>query len=292
MELRQISYFIAIAEVEHFGRASKRLRVAQPALSRQMKLLEKEIGAELFERLPRGVRLTDAGRVFLTSARDLRARLQRSLDEVRATDSGKSGSLRLGFIEVVGWEGLVPEGIRRFRSRFPSVKLILSAMSTAEQLAQLRQGLIDVALVYNPSPDDDIEIAPLAQHAVMLAVPFDSPFYERETATLSDLTGVDIIGFQRQASPRYHDELATAFYGAGITPHYIAEMKNETDMLALVSAGAGVALINAGQQWRRPHLVRFIPVTDLRVKLQLAFVHLRVNKSPVLQHFHSALTDI
>lgn len=292
MELRQITYFIAIAEVEHFGLASKRLRVAQPALSRQMKLLEKEIGADLFERLPRGVRLTDAGRVFLTSARDLRARLQRSLDEVRATDAGNSGSLRLGFIEVVGWEGLVPEGIRRFRSRFPSVKLILSAMSTAEQLAQLRQGLIDVALVYNPSPDDDIEIAPLAQHAVMLAVPFDSPFYERESVTLSDLAGVDIIGFHRQASPRYHDELATAFHGAGVTPHYIAEMKNETDMLALVSAGAGVALINARQQWRRPHLVRFIPVMDLNVRLQLAFVHVRANKSPVLQRFHSALTDI
>ena len=123
MEFRQILYFIAIAEAEHFGRASKRLRIAQPALSRQVKLMEAEIGTALFERLPRGVRLTEAGRVFLTHARQLRADMQNSIDAARAAAAGNAGHLRLGFIEVAGWHGLVPTGIRRFRDQFPGVRL-------------------------------------------------------------------------------------------------------------------------------------------------------------------------
>lgn len=291
MELRQIQYFIAIAEAEHFGRASKRVRIAQPALSRQVKLLETEIGAALFERHARGVTLTEAGRIFLAHARTIRSQMQRSIEEARAAAAGNSGTLRLGFIEVAGWQGMVPEGIRRFQAQFPRVKLSLSAMPTADQLAQLRQGLIDAALVYNPQPDDDLDITPLIRHSVVLAVPFDSAFASRRSVRLGELASCNFVGFQRRASPRYYDDLTAAFHRAGVSPHLVAEMTNETDMLALVSAGAGVALINSCQSWRPPRLVRFLPIEDLDVQLQLAMVTLQNARSAILHQFLASLRE-
>ncbi len=289
MEFRQVIYFIAIAEAEHFGKASKRLRIAQPALSRQVKLLEAEIGTPLFERLPRGVRLNDAGRVFLTHARRLRAEMQQSLEAARAAATGTSGHLRLGFIEVAGWHGPVPNGIRRFRDQFPGVRLSLSAMPTGAQLNALRQGEIDAALVYNPPEDEDLVSTELESHSVMLAVPHDSPLAGRDSVRLADLSRLNFVGFQRRVSPTYHDDLTAAFHGAHFAPNFVAEMTNETDMLALVSTGAGVALVNSCQRWRQPPSVRFLDVTDLPVRLRLSFVHLRTNAPPTVAHLASAL---
>jgi len=291
MEFRQVLYFIAIAEDEHFGRASKRLRIAQPALSRQVKLLEAEIGTQLFVRTPRGVQLTEAGRVFLVNARRIRADMQQAIEAPRAAAAGNSGGLRLGFIEVTGWHGVVPDGIRRFRSRFPGVKLTLTALPTSEQLTLLRQDQIDAALAYNPPPDVDLIVTPLVRHSVMLAVPYDSPLAAREKVRLGELAEQHFIGFQRRVSPRYHDDLTAAFHSADFAPHYVAELNNETDMLAFVSAGAGVALINSCQRWRQPRSVRFLPVEDLKVQLQLSFIYRRRNCTPPVAHFLNALTE-
>lgn len=292
MEFRQILYFIAIAEAEHFGRASKRLRIAQPALSRQVKLLEAEIGTDLFERLPRGVRLTEAGRVFLRHAWQLRSAMQQAQEAARAAALGNSGRLNLGFIEVAGWHGLVPNAIRRFRERFPGVRLGLSAMPTGAQLAALRQGQIDAALVYNPPQDDDLVATELESHPVMLAVPVESPLAECGTVRIGDLGRELFVGFQRHVSPTYHDDLTAAFHAAKVTPTYVAEMTNETDMLALVAAGAGIALINSCQRWRQPASVRFLEVTDLAVRLRLSFVRLRSDPPPQVRNFLEALREV
>jgi len=285
MELRQIHYFVAIAEAEHFGRAALRLHIAQPALSRQMKLLEAEMGIELFERLPRGVRLTPAGRVFLNETRGLHSQIARAIEAAKAAAAGQHGALRLGFIEAAAWHGLVPDALRHFRARFPGVELSLAAMPTAEQLAALRQGQLDAALIYNPLPADDLIAIPLVRHRVVLAVPVESPLARCETVSLTDLAGHPLIGFQRRASPRFFDDVHSRFRAVGFTPRYITELMAETDILALVSAGAGIALANSAQMWRPPHGVRFIEVQDLAVSLELSLVHASDNTAPTLQQF-------
>jgi len=292
MELRQIHYFVAIAEAEHFGRAALRLRIAQPALSRQMKLLEAELGIDLFERLPRGVRLTAAGRVFLDEARRTLAHLARAVTAARAAAAGKAGALRLGFIEAAAWHGLVPDAIRQFRSTFPDVDLTLAAKPTAEQLAALRQGQMDAALIYNPLPADDLTAIGLVRHPVVLAVPVRSPFAERGEVTLSELEGQPLIGFQRRASPRFFDDVQARFRALGYTPRFVAELMAETEILALVSAGAGLALANSCQMWRQPHGVRFIKISDLSVSLHLALVHARDNRNPVVTRFIGILNEL
>lgn len=289
MELRQIYYFVAIAEAEHFGRAALRLHIAQPALSRQMKLLEAEMGVELFERLPRGVRLTAAGRVFLNETRGLHAQIARATEAAKAAAAGQHGALRLGFIEAAAWQGLVPDALRHFRNRFQGVELSLAAMPTAEQLAALRQGQLDAALVYNPLPADDLTIVPLVRHPVVLAVPTESPLARREAVSLIDLADHPLIGFQRRASPRFFDDVHSRFRSVGFTPRYIAELTSETDILALVSAGAGIALANSAQMWRPPHGVRFVDVQDLGVSLELSLVHASGSIAPTLQQFATIL---
>jgi len=292
MELRQIYYFVAIAEVEHFGRAAQQLRIAQPALSRQMKLLEAEMGVALFERLPRGVRLTEAGRTFLNETRGLQAQLARAVDSARAAAAGRHGALRLGFIEAAAWHGLVPDALRLFRARFPGIELSLSSMATEGQLAALRQGTLDGALVYNPAPADDLITVALARHPVVLAVPENSPLAAQENVLLADLADRPLIGFQRRASPRFYDDVHARFRAAGVLPQYIAELTVETDILALVSAGAGIALVNSSQKWRPPHAVRFVDVADLGVSLELALVHTKDGPTPTLHQFATMLSAL
>lgn len=292
MELRQIQYFIAIAEAEHFGRAALRLRIAQPALSRQMKLLETELGLDLFERLPRGVRLTPAGRVFLAEIKELNGLIARSVTAARAAAAGQHGTLRLSFIEAAAWQGLLPDAIRRFRAEYPGIELALLSMPTADQLAALRQRQTDAALVYNAEPADDITAVRLVDHPAVLAVPVESPLAQRQSLTLADLAGERLIGFQRRASPKFFDDIHAAFRAAGVMPRYVVELMAETEILALVSAGAGCALANQQQVWRPPHGVRFLPVRDLNVSLTLGLVHRRGDAPPALAHFIGILQDL
>lgn len=292
MELRQIIYFVAIAEAEHFGRAALRLRIAQPALSRQMKLLEAEMGVSLFERLPRGVRLTVAGRTFLNETRGLQAQLARAVDAARAAAAGQQGSLRLGFIEAAAWHGLVPDALRLFRLRFPAIELSLASMATEGQLTAIRQGALDGALVYNPAPADDLIALPLVRHPVVLAVPAKSPLAAQERVSLRDLADCPLIGFQRRASPRFFDDVHARFRAEGIVPRYIAELTVETDILALVSAGAGIALVNSSQKWRPPHAVRFVDVHDLGISLELTLVYAKDGGTPTLRQFSAILTEL
>ncbi|MGV8937741.1 MAG: LysR family transcriptional regulator [Allorhizobium sp.] len=285
MELRQLHYFRVIAEEEHFGRASARLRIVQPALSRQIKLLEAELDVALFERLPRGVRLTAAGHVLLDHCRLVAAQLDRAVTETRAAATGATGVLRLGFIEVAAWDGIVPQTIRRFRDAFPDVQLALSAMASPEQIDAIRDRRIDAGILYNPPGDADLLVRPLIRHAVMLAVASGTPLGQRKTVALADLHDQAFIGFRRAASPRYHDTLFSAMRAAGFEPKMAAEMASEADMLALVNTGAGVAFVNGCQRWRPPHGVTFLTVCDLEVDLELALVCRRDNGAAVLARF-------
>ncbi|MCZ4290983.1 LysR substrate-binding domain-containing protein [Hoeflea alexandrii] len=292
MELRQIRYFIAIAEEEHFGRAAKRLRIAQPALSRQMQMLEAELGFDLFERLPRGVRLSPAGRVMLSEMKELELQLQRSIASARSVSTGQQGVLRLSLIESVAWHGLIPDTLRMFRELHPNVEVSLATMPTALQLFHLRQRNTEAALVYNPLNIEDLVAIHLADSPVILAMPLGCPLIEKEDIYLRDLKGYSMIGFQRAASPKFFDDLDNAVSTVDFSPNYVAEPTNETEILALVSTGAGLAFANAFQQWRQPHGVRFAPIRDLNVSQALNLVHRRNDISPTLAAFLAVLKDL
>src|ERR1700685_2681585 len=134
MELRHLRYFLAVGEEQHYGRAAHRLRVAQPALSRQIQDLEEELGFKLFERLPRGVKLSAAGKLFLEDARRILQEVSEASVRAGHVASGRSGTLRVGFTENASWRGVVPESFRRFRELHPDAELQLQPFSSLEQV--------------------------------------------------------------------------------------------------------------------------------------------------------------
>src|SRR6476620_8220695 len=149
MELRHLRYFVGVGEEQHYGRAARRLGIAQPALSRQIQDLENELGFMLFDRLPRGVKLSAAGELFLSDAR----RILRDVDEAKRraerVATGKAGTLRVGFVELLSWHGVVPDSFRRFRRRQPDAELELHPMLSNQQIEAVRSDRLDAGFIFS-----------------------------------------------------------------------------------------------------------------------------------------------
>src|SRR5213592_1696360 len=148
MELRHLRYFVAIGEEQHYGRAAHRLRVAQPALSRQIQNLEEEIGFKLFDRLSRGVKISTAGKLFLEDARRILQQVDEATRRAKRVASGQSGTLRVGFVESISWHGVVPDSFREFRERQPDAELQLKPSSSLEQTESVHAGRLDAGFVF------------------------------------------------------------------------------------------------------------------------------------------------
>lgn len=289
MDLRQIRYFIAVAEDEHFGRAAERIHIAQPALSRQIQLLEAELGVTLFERLPRGVKLSAAGRTFRERCTEILASLNHAISETQAVSRGEAGVLKLGFIEVAAWNGVIPKTIMEFRRTNPNVRLVLSAMNSPDQIEGIYSGRLDAGFLYNAPVDPLLIVHPIARHNVLLAVPSNSPFATRNSVDVSELSGQPMIQFHRRASPTYYDEIHRALFQSGITVNVVHEAEIEAEMLALVTTGLGNALVNQCQKWRKPVGVELLPVKGLEVGLNLALVYRANHAVPALKSFLALL---
>src|SRR5436190_1601273 len=154
MELRHLRYFVAVGEEQHYGRGARRLRVAQPALSRQIQDLEEEIGFKLFDRLPRGVRINAAGASLLEDGHRILQQVDEAVLRARRVASGQSGRLQVGFVESMSWHGVVPDSFRRFRQQQPDAELQLKPSSSAEQMEAIRSGQLDAGFLFTLAKTD------------------------------------------------------------------------------------------------------------------------------------------
>jgi DNA-binding transcriptional LysR family regulator len=287
MELRHLRYFVAVGEEQHYGRASRRLRVAQPALSRQIQDLEEEIGFKLFERLPRGVKLNPAGKLFLEDARRILQEISDAAARAARVARGRSGTLRVGFTENASWRGVVPDSFRRFREQQPDAELQLHPAASLDQIEAIRAGRLDAGFV-NFMPDADPELDQLAvgNPHVELAVPKRHPLAKLKKARLRDLVDAAFVWFPRWAGPAFYDQMMEACYRGGLkSPRIVQEGNNEATILSLVSTGLGVGWVLGTARWRSPATVAILPVVDLNVTLRLALAWRRDNNSPLLASF-------
>src|SRR6476646_7035099 len=143
MELRQLRYFVAVGEEQHYGRAAQRLRVAPPALSRQIRNLEEEIGFKLFERLARGVKITAAGELFLNDLRGILQEVNDATARAKRIASGHLGTLRVGFVQSISWQGIIPESLKYFQEHQPDAELQLKPLSSSEQISAVQALSLD-----------------------------------------------------------------------------------------------------------------------------------------------------
>src|SRR5579859_3050410 len=217
MEMRQLRYFVAVGEEQHFGRAARRLRVVQPAISRQIQNLEREIGFQLFERLRRGVIITEAGRVFLDASRRAIEEIGHATERAKRVANGQSGTLRIGFVESISWQGIIPDSLRDFRLHHPDAELQLRSMRTIEQIPALHGGSLDAGFGL-PIADREHGLASLKMGLVgqILAVPNGHPLTKMKQIRLKDLIDIPFVLFPRWAIPNAYDRLMSACVRGGL----------------------------------------------------------------------------
>jgi DNA-binding transcriptional LysR family regulator len=286
MELRHLRYFVAVAEEQHYGRAAQRLRLAQPSLSRQIRDLEQEIGFELFDRLPRGVRLSAAGKAYLEDVRSILGKVSAATDRAGRVARGLAGTLRVGFPESASWHGIVPDSFRRFRHEQPDAELQLSPMSSLEQVQALRAGSLDAGFVFSfPRSDPDLDQVVVATQHLVLAAPRRHPLTTNSRLRLRDLTDADFIWFPRRQSPVYYDRLMQACARGGLSPRIVQEAVDQATILSLVVCGLGVAFVSEATRWRCPRDVVLRLVVDLSLAIDFSLVWRNDNASPLLARF-------
>lgn len=274
MELRHLRYFVAVADHGGVSHAAERLRIAQPAVSRQIRDLEDELGFALLRREGRRVVLTDAGRAFAERARAILAQTAAAAEAARRIARGEAGELTVGILDSASWAGHVPQALNRFKRQHPDVRLDVRPMSSVAQIDAVLAGEIDAAFAYR---QDNLAPKSLAVHRlrmddVVLAASTDLVFESEGALTLDEIDGLPIVGFPRSAAPAYYDRLFAGLRAIGFEPQIVQEGGDETAMLSLVSAGVGCAFVNSSNLHRPPRRVQFRQVRGLSVPIELLFL--------------------
>lgn len=272
-QFSQLRCFVAVAIELHFGRAAERLNMTQPPLSRQIQLLEHELGVELLTRGRRSVRLTSAGRAFLPEAEDLLRRGEAAALAARRALRGDAGSVTLGFIPAASY-GFLPKLVSVARDLMPDVDLILKELTTSEQQEGIAARRIDLGLVRPLRIRHGIETARVMRDPFVLAVPSRHPLAERAHITVRDLDRQPFIMYSPAEGRYSYEILAGVFRAAGIEPLYVQFLFQTHTILSLVGAGLGIALVPESARNARPEnvVLRSIDVADAATELHLAWL--------------------
>ena len=267
IDVRLLRYFIAVAETGHMTRAAERLGIGQPPLSQQIRVLEGQLGVTLFERLPRGMALTDAGQAFLGDAYEVVRKLDQAVDDVRRVAAGIKGRLSVGLTSSAALHPFVPTVIRTFRSDAPAVSLMLDESSTSELLDGLRDGHLDVAFVRQPQGDTaQIVFVPVLEEPMVLAVPSAHPLAltgraGKAAVPMTAIASQKLILYRRRTGQGLYDAIIAACHGAGFSPNIEQEAPRLLTTLSLVAAGLGVSVVPASLMRMQVEGIVYRPLT-------------------------------
>ncbi len=285
-EISQLRCFVAVAEELHFGRAAERLNMTQPPLSRQIRLLEHHVGAQLLERNSRNVRLTAAGRAFFPEAARILRMAEEAAFAARRAAKGEQGSLAIGFTSASGY-GLLPEVVGRLRERLPDVSLTLKELVSTVQVEALNAGQLDIGLMRPHPVNNELESVLVATESLMLAI------HEREAdqwplePTLACLHGKPFVMYSPHEARPFYQMLTERFARAGVVPDVIEHIGQIHTMLALVRAGMGAALIAEGSS-----RLKFDGIVMRKMATEpvhMVCTYRRDNDNPVLQLFKNEI---
>ena len=240
VELHQLRYFVTVAERRHFTRAARDLRIAQPSVSRAIRVLEEELGTPLFHRMKGNVALTAAGEVLLPWARRVLADVDGASLEVRELADLRRGRLAVGATPSLTIT-LLPPALAKFHAAFPGIHLVLHEAGSRDLVQELEQGVLDIALVILPLRHEVLETTPLLREELVVAVPHTHPFAARKTVSIGDLKGAPLVMFR----DGYDLRAATlaACRRAGFEPSFALEGAEMDGVLRLAAAGLGVAVV-------------------------------------------------
>jgi len=244
VELRHLRYFVAVAEMENVSRAALKLHVSQPALSRQIRDLEDEIGFSLLERTAKSVRLTDAGRKFLDNARALLQNADEAVTKARAVASAEPTELHVGYSPTPTAE-ILPKILRAFQRAMPNVHVKLHDWSHNAIFDGIRDGRLQLGLIVPPlkaSALHDVRYEELFHERVCVAVALQHPFARRRAIPIAEVAAEPLIGLTREDYPNYYDYLSIIFSKVKRKPRVVEEHDSFSAVMSAVEAGTGVAI--------------------------------------------------
>lgn len=290
MELRHLRYFLAVADALNFSRAAERLHLSQPPLSQQVRRLEAELGAKLFDRSKRQIKLTTAGEIFAIKARAILAQCDEAAKLAARAERGEFGHLRLGL-----WQLPVPpvqtrliiECLRAFVKRSPDVHLTLQSLLPAEQIKAVKDGGIDVGIVRLPVAQKSrgIAIETILREPMVLAMSENNSLARFKTVPLRELSNQRYIMFARDANADFHHFIAKACRKEGFSLNIAYFQDDLYSVWALIGAGLGVALAPASlQELRLPGIVfrKFEPAAPV---MEMALAYMHADKVSVVSQF-------
>ena len=292
IELRQLRYFLAVAEEMHFGRAAKKLHMTQPPLSQTIQSLEGNLGVSLFTRSTRCIALTPAGHALIPEARRLLAQAVSLPQLVQRAASGDTGHLSLAFVSIADYS-VLPPFLRGFRQRYPDVRIELREATSDVQLQLLENGEIDAGLLIPPIPE---RLAASLDHKKVLSEPLILAIPEmyasrNNAASLHTYQDLPLIIFPRKIAPALHDTILACFRSVGLTPTIGQEAIQMQTIVGLVSAGMGIALVpQSVSNLKRPGVIyHALPAMPGMVEIVIAWR--KENSSPVLKTFLALLKN-
>jgi len=299
MELRQLRYFVAVAEELNFGRAAERVYLSQPALSQQIGKLEQELEVALFHRTKRRVELTEAGKALLEGARQALVEIEQTVRTVREAGGVESSRLRVGFPEYANHTP-VAEILRTFQERHPGVEpeqhewFLLQ--HTLQLVGRLHDGTLDVGFLLLPVDDDTLAYEHVLRIEIVAAMPEDHPLAAEREVPLRALAGERLILFSRRFHPMHYDHVVECCRQAGFVPNIV--QKNEPQVYSgpttyrMVASGAGIGMVVPPLvMTSRPPGVVFRPLREPTPTLELVAAWRRSDASPNLRAFLEVIRE-
>ena len=284
IDLRQLRYFVCLADELHFGRAAERLGIQQAPLSQQIKLLEERLGVTLFHRTTRRTRLSSAGETLLRHARELLDGVDRAVAHTRAMAGESTGRIVVAGIQVA-LTHLLPPILAEFRRAWPAVIVDVVPLGTGEQLARLEEGEINIAFIRPTEQAAFMQMEKLASEGFVAALPKGHRLAASESLKLEDFAGEYMVGYAAILGANYSGIVMGALHRLGIHPRVVQECTHTMTVATQVASGLGVAIMPSWITQIRSPYIEFRPIPELTHALDLMIAWPSGETSPAVLDF-------
>ncbi len=291
MELRQLRYFVAVAEEGNIGRAAQRLNISQPPISRQIHALEKELGTTLFVRTPKGVELTEPGKVFYGDVQLVLANGRNAVDRARAADRGELGRLDVGFFGSTAYR-VVPLALRAFKRANPQIEISLTRMNKTEQVNAIREGRIHIGFGRYYRETRGIAILHVMDEPVYAAIPHDHPLRAGNQIELSDLAKLPVVLYPAGDRPNLADEIISIFRAGRQEIEVDSIAADSTAALSLVACGDRCTIVPEAIASLQFPTLRYVRIAGCDTMVGTSCVYAAERQPPVLKGFLLAIAEM
>lgn len=290
IELRHLTYFRTVAETLHFGRAAEILHISQPPLTRQIAALERELGAQLFDRSKRAIQLTPAGKYFYRDTTEIFKVLERAKRNVSSSSTGKSGALKVGFMMSSAYN-ILPSVTRHYSAAYPEVDMRLTEYVPNLLATDIEDEKVDVGIMYRPEDCSRLDSHTIFAEPLLAVLPHDHRLVDKPAISIAELADDPFVSIPRSIAPVVFDIIVNHCQSNGFRPRIVLEANLQQTIVNLVGEGLGVALVPASMQAMHLESTVFKPLINPPV-VEVAVIWNKENSNPCIRTFADTAVEV